>query len=76
MKGSPYIDNLCLFRCLCLHLGRDVTTLYEEYTDQPVRNFEGVVIEELPKVESVFEVNIVVYNLREESAQLVRPSLG
>ena len=72
----PYVDNLCLFRCLGLHLGRDVTALYEEYTDQPVWKFEGVVIDELPKVESVFEVNIVVYNLREESAQLVRRSLG
>ena len=74
--GRPYVDNLCLFRCLGLHLCRDVTTLYEEYTDQPVWKFEGVVIDELPKVESVFEVNIVVYNLREESAQLVRRSLG
>ena len=74
--GVIYIDNLCLFRCLGLHLGRDVTTLYEEYTDQPVWKFEGVVIDELPKVESMFEVNIVVYNLREESAQLVRRSLG
>ena len=53
-----------------------MTTLYEEYTDQPVWKFEGVVIDELPKVESMFEVNIVVYNLREESAQLVRRSLG
>ena len=75
-NGIPYVDNLCLFRCLGLHLGRDVTTLYEEYTDQPVRNFEGVVIDELHKVESRFEVNIVVYILREESAQLVRRSLG
>ena len=74
--GAIYNDNLCLFRCLGLHLGRDVTTLYEEYTDQPVWKFEGVVIDELLKVESVFEVNIVVYNLREESAQLVRRSLG
>ena len=74
--GVIYIDNLCLFRCLGLHLGRDVTTLYEEYTDQPVWKFEGVVIDELPKVESMFEVNIVVYNLREESAELVRRSLG
>ena len=74
--GAIYNDNLCLFRCLGLHLGLDVTTLYEEYTDQPVWKFEGVVIDELLKVESVFEVNIVVYNLREESAQLVRRYLG
>ena len=75
-KGRPYVDNLCLFRCLGLHLGRDVTTLYEEYTDQPVWKFEGVVIDELHNVESMFEVNIVVYNLGAESAQLVRRSLG
>ena len=75
-KGSPYVDNLCLFRCLGLHLGRDVTTLYEEYTNQPVWKFEGVVIDELHNVESMFEVNIVVYNLGAESAQLVRRSLG
>ena len=81
--GVIYRDNLCLFRCLAIHQGCDVrcieatvATLYEEYTDQPVWKFEGVVIDELIKVESVFEVNIVVYNLREESAQLVRRSLG
>ena len=43
--NAIYNDNLCLFRCLALHLGRDVTTLYEEYTDQPVWKFEGVVID-------------------------------
>ena len=74
--NAIYNDNLCLFRCLGLHLGRDVTTLYEEYTDQPVWKFEGVVIDELHNVESMFEVNIVVYNLGAESAQLVRRSLG
>ena len=35
-----------------------------------------MVIDELHKVESVFEVNIVVYNLREESAQLDQIYLG
>ena len=75
-KGRPYVDNLCLFRCLGLHLDRYVTTLYEEYTDQPAQKFEGVVIDELHKIESVFEVNTVGYNLRAESAQLVRRSLG
>ena len=74
--GRSYVDNLCLFRCLGLHLGQDAKTIYTKYTDQPVWKFEGVVIDELPKVESVFEVNIVVYNLREEYDQLVRRSLG
>ena len=35
-----------------------------------------MVIDELHNVESMFEVNIVVYNLGAESAQLVRRSLG
>ena len=74
--SRPYVDNLCLFRCMGLHLGHDPNTLYAKYTDQPVETFEGVTIEELQKVESLFEVNIIVYKLSDTSAQLVRRSLG
>ena len=74
--SKPYLDNLCLFRCLCLHLGRDAMDVYPEYTDQPARQFRGVTIEELHKVELVFRVNITVYELGEVSAKLVRRSLG
>ena len=42
--GRPYVDNLCLFRCMGLHLGHDPNTLYAKYTDQPVETFEGVTI--------------------------------
>ena len=31
----PYVDNLCLFRCLGLHLSQDAMTIYTQYTDQP-----------------------------------------
>ena len=74
--SKPYVDNLCLFRCLGLHLGHDPKTLYAKYIDQPVETFEGVIIDELHKVETLFEVNIIVYKLSETSAQLVRRSLG
>ena len=79
-NGRPYIDNLCLFRCLGLHLGRDVTTLYEEYTDQPVDTFEGVTIDELHKIEATFDVNVCVYKLvptgnEKTKAEIVRRSL-
>ena len=74
--SRPCVDNLCLFRCLGLHLGPDPKTLYAKYTDQPVEIFEGVIIDELHKVETLFEVNIIVYKLSETSAQLVRRSLG
>ena len=78
--GVIYRDNLCLFRCLGLHLGRDVTTLYEEYTDQPVDTFEGVTIDELHKVEATFDVNVCVYKLvptgnEKTKAEIVRRSL-
>ena len=73
--GRPYVDNLCLFRCMGLHLGHDPNTLYAKYTDQPVETFEGVTIDELQKAETLFEVNIIVYKLIDNSAQLVRRSL-
>ena len=60
----PYVDNLCLFRCLDLHLSHDAMTIYTQYTDQPAGECEGVTIDELQKVENVFGVNIVVYELR------------
>ena len=31
----PYVDNLCLFRCLGLHLGHEAKMLYAKYTDRP-----------------------------------------
>ena len=72
----PYVDNLCLFRCLGLHLGHDPKTLYAKYTDQPVETFEGVTVDELNKAETMFEVNVIVYTRSVTSAQLVRRSLG
>ena len=72
----PYVDNLCLFRCIGLHLDQNAKTLYAKYTDEPVETFEGVTIDELHKVESLFEVNIIGYKLNDTSAQLVRRSLG
>ena len=74
--SRPYVDNLCLFRCLGLHLDHDPKVLYAKYTDQPFETFEGVTIDELQKVETLFEVNIIVYKLSDTSAQLVRRSVG
>ena len=74
--AKPYFDNLCLFRCLGLHLDRDAMDVYAEYTNQPAREFRGITIDELYKVELVFRVNITVYELGEVSAKLVHRSLG
>ena len=38
--------------------------------------FEGVTIDEYHNVETLFEVNIIVYKLSDTSAQLVRRSVG
>ena len=61
--GRPYVDNLCLFRCLGLHLGQDAKTIYTKYTDQTVDTFEGVTIDELHKVEATFDVNVCLYKI-------------
>ena len=77
--GALYNDNLCLFRCLALHLGREAAALYAEYTDTSVHDFAGVTLDDLHKVESKFETNVVVYQLVEidngkTMAKLVRRS--
>ena len=74
--SRPYVDNLCLMRCIGMHLGHDTKTLYAKNTDPPVETFESVTIDEVHKVEPLFEVNIIVYKLSDTSAQLVRRSLG
>ena len=73
--SRPYVDNLCLFRYLGLHLDHDPNTLYSRYTNHPVELFEGVTIDELHKVETLFEVNIIVYKLSDTYVQLVLRSL-
>ena len=77
--SAVYRDNLCLFRCLALHMGRKVAALYAEYTNTPVHAFVGVTLDYLHKVESKFETNVVVYQLVEIAngktmAELVRRS--
>ena len=77
---TTYNDNLCLFRCLALHLGREAAALYAEYTDMPVRHFAGVTLDELDKVETTFDVNVCVYKLvptgnEKTKAEIVRRSL-
>ena len=80
-RNAIYNDNLCLFRCLALHLKREVDALYAEYTDTPVHAFVGVPLDELDKVETKFKTNICVYQLVEiadgkTTAELVRRSMG
>ena len=80
-RKSTFNDNICLFRCLALHLGREAAALYAEYTNTPVHAFVGVTLDDLHKVESKFETNVVVYQLvptgnEKTMAELVRRSTG
>ena len=79
-RNATYNDNLCLFRCLALHLKREVDTLHAEYTNTPVHAFVGVTLADLHKVEATFDVNVVVYKLvptgnEKTKAEIVRRSL-
>ena len=77
--GAVYRDNLCLFRCLALHLGHEAAVLYAEYSDEDVHDFTGVKLDDLYRVESKFKTNVCVYKLVEITegktvAELVRRS--
>ena len=79
-RNTTYNDNLCLFRCLALHLGREAAALYAEYTDTPVHDFAGVTLDDLSKIEATFDVNVCVYKLvptgnEKTKAEIVRRSL-
>ena len=78
--GAVYRDNMCLFRCLALHLGREAAALYAEYSDEDVHDFNGVTLDDLYRVETKFKTNVCVYKLVEtleetNTAELVRRSL-
>ena len=78
--GAVYRDNLCLFRCLALHLGREAAALYAEYSDEDVHDFTGVTLDDLYRVETKFQTNVCAYKLVETleektTAELVRRSL-
>ena len=86
-RNAIYRDNMCLFRCLALHQGRDVrrlegtvATLYAKYSHEDVHDFAGVTLEDLSKIEATFDVNVVVYKLvatgnEKTMAEIVRRSL-
>ena len=56
--GAVYRDNMCLFRCLALHLGREAAALYAEYSDEDVHDFTGVTLDELYRVETKLKTNV------------------
>ncbi|KAJ8314407.1 hypothetical protein KUTeg_008041 [Tegillarca granosa] len=69
-KGKPYKDQLCLLRCLALHNGYKVDNLkqptdiyYEQWLNfnKSTKRFSGVALEEFPKFEECYKVNLEAY---------------
>ena len=83
-KGIPFNDNLCMFRTLMYHINqsfdleRDVETAYLQWnSDIPKKDFTGVKLEELPKYEEVFAINVNIYSLDEnDKATAIYKSAG
>ena len=82
--GKPYNDNLCMFRALMFHrqksykVERDVELAYLQWnSDIPKKDFTGVKLEEIPKFEEVFAINVNIYSLDEnDKATMVYKSAG
>ncbi len=78
-KGVQYRDNLCFFRCLALHQGftpdrlvKKTKELFHQYSpDGNYKNFPGVTLAEMSKLEEIFNVNIVVYELVKEDISVI-----
>ena len=86
---KPYIDNLCLFRALSLHLNRSsdletntqsLFTKFIEKASYDAEHFRGVSFPDLHLVEEVIGQNILIYDFETEDGEfigeLARRSLG
>ena len=69
IRGKPYKDNKCLFRCMALHNGSDISglerpasKLLNEYCNSYcITEFDGVSLDKLEEVSRLFNVGINVY---------------
>ena len=71
--SQPYNDNLCLFRALALHLHgneklEDETSKFfnlflNNSEEGDVSKFQGVNLSDIPKVESLLQLNIFLYDI-------------
>ena len=82
---GPYNDDMCLFRCLAVHRGtpvRDVESPTKTYFHQYLRHtqkspnkFKGVAIEDIQDIESFNEINIFLFELKEDEMGNVHAEL-
>ena len=70
---KPYIDNLCLFRALALHLHgnerleEETSNLFNLFlvnsTNPDPSTFQGVCMDDIPSVEDIVAINIFIYDI-------------
>ena len=78
-RSIPFNDNLCMFRSLMFHKHRNynieqqVKEALEQWTHGTIlkKDFNGVKIEELPRFEEVFNINVNIYSLDEGDKAIV-----
>ena len=72
--GKIYDDHLCYFRCLARHKGFDLKNLekktkalkaqyFESLTDNEVKGFEGVTLNDLHRLDALYGIHTYVYAL-------------
>ena len=75
-------NDLCFFRCLAVFKGanpRRCETVCKELfshfcSKYPVDVFPGIDFNDLPQIEDLFKINIVIYQLDEDVAKLIQKS--
>ena len=74
--GEEYEDNLCMFRCLSFHISKKrkvserlAKRLCQKWLNHKksvsLINFKGVRLSQIPEFEKLFEVNINIFELKE-----------
>ena len=86
IKGQPYNDNLCLFRSLALHLhGNEIleeetSKIFKIFLNQKeervVSEFQGVELNDIPKVEDLLQLNIFLYDIDFLDGELIGELCG
>lgn len=79
-NGQPYTNNLCLFRALSLMRNqrstleastREYFTKYLTLSKQSEEMFQGVTLDELHQIESLFKVSVNVFELERDGEQFI-----
>ena len=79
-KGQPYNDTLCLFRALALHLhGNEILeetskkfNLFLNNSEEgDVSKFQGVHLNDIPKVEDLLQLKILLYDIDFVDGELI-----